>query len=75
MAFDGIYRGMVMNSADPQMKNRLQVNVPSVAGSANAWAMPCREFNSTAMPSVGTAIWVMFEGGNPSTPVWMGCMN
>jgi len=74
MAFDGIYRGMVMNAADPLMKSRLQVNVPGIAV-ASGWAMPCREFNSTAMPPVGTAVWVMFEAGNPANPVWMGCIN
>ncbi len=75
MTFNGVYRGIVMNGADPEMKNRLQVNVPGVAGSGNGWALPCREFNSSAMPSVGTAVWVMFEAGNPAQPVWIGCMN
>ena len=25
-----------------------------------------------AVPAVGAGVWVAFEGGNPSLPVWMG---
>lgn len=74
MPYFGIYRGTVMNTADPAMKGRVQVAVPSVPGAGTDWAMPCRDFGSTATPPVATAIWVMFEGGNPSSPVWIGCM-
>jgi hypothetical protein len=63
----------VVNTADPSMKGRLQVNVPAVAGAAN-WALPCRDYGSAATPPIGSAVWVMFEGGNLSSPVWMGCM-
>jgi len=70
----GIYRGSVVNSMDPLMQGRLQVIVPSVAATAGGWAMPCRDYKSMSVPPVGTAVWVMFEGGNTSYPVWMGCM-
>jgi phage gp45-like len=73
MAYYGIYRGNVVNSADPSMKGRLQVNVPAVAGAAT-WALPCRDYGSTTNPPIGSTVWVMFEGGNLSNPVWMGCM-
>ncbi len=73
MAYYGIYRGSVLNNADPTMKGRVQVSVPAIAAATN-WALPCRNFGSTATPPIGTAVWVMFEGGNLSTPVWMGCM-
>jgi hypothetical protein len=52
----------------------VQVSVPSVNNIGVAWAMPCREYQSGRMPPVGTQVWVMFEGGDPSNPVWMGCM-
>jgi hypothetical protein len=74
MAYYGIYRGNVMNTADPLMKGRVQVSVPSVGAAVSSWATPCREYKSTAMPPVGSAVWVMFEGGNVASPVWMGCM-
>jgi hypothetical protein len=73
MAYYGIYRGTVTSAADPTMKGRLQVSVPAVGGMANSWAAPCRDYRSTATPPVGSPIWVMFEGGNPTFPVWMGC--
>ena len=72
MANYGIYRGTVVNTADPLMKGRLQINVPSQAFGAS-WAEPCREFKSTATPTIGTPVWVMFEAGDPARPVWMGC--
>ena len=72
MASHGIYRGTVMNTADPTMKGRLQINVMSQASGAS-WAEPCRPYQSTAMPPIGTQVWVMYEGGDPSRPVWMGC--
>jgi hypothetical protein len=75
MAYYGIYRGSLINTADPQMKGRVQVNVPSVGTVATNWAAPCREYRSTAMPPIGTSVWVMFESGDPAYPVWMGCMN
>ena len=43
MAYYGTYRGNVVNTADPSMKGRLQVNVPAVAGAAT-WALPCRDY-------------------------------
>jgi hypothetical protein len=75
MAYYGIYRGSLMNTADPQMKGRVQVSVPSIGAAAGGWAAPCREFKSQAMPPVGSPVWVMFEGGDPASPVWMGCMS
>ena len=73
MANFGIYRGVVMNTVDPTMKARLPVNIPSVLGARNSWALPCREFGSKKTPPIGTAVWVMFEEGDASRPVWIGC--
>lgn len=73
MAHYGIYRGTVMNTADPLMKGRIMVTVPSVAGAPGGWAEACRDYGSNTAPPIGTAIWVMFEGGDSSRPVWMGC--
>ncbi len=74
MAYFGIYRGLVMNTADPSMSGRVQVSVSSVNNIGVAWAMPCREYQSARTPPIGTQVWVMFEGGDPSYPVWMGCV-
>lgn len=29
----------------------------------------------TVFPEVGSGVWIMFEGGDPSYPVWMGVMS
>ncbi len=74
MPFYGIYRGTAMNTADPMMKGRIQVSVSSVAGGGVAnWAEACRDFKSNTTPPVGTTVWVMFERGDVSHPVWIGC--
>ena len=75
MPFFGVYRGTAMNTADPTMRGRIQVNVPSVVGGGPSWAEACRDFQSNATPPVGTTVWVMFEGGDASRPVWIGCAN
>jgi hypothetical protein len=75
MAFYGVYRGTAMNTADPMMRGRIQVSVPSVAGAGANWAEACRDFKSNATPPVGTAVWVMYEAGDVSHPVWIGCAN
>ncbi len=74
MLLSGIYRGVVVNAADPQGKARLQIQIPSVLGATMEWALPCRDAGSTKLPLPGTAIWVMFEAGDSRKPVWMGCM-
>lgn len=78
MAYYGLYRATVTNSADPLNQGRVQVTVPSVAGAAAQWAMPCwpalvRDSDSRA-PGPGDQIWVAFEGGDPGMPVWLGYM-
>jgi uncharacterized protein involved in type VI secretion and phage assembly len=76
--FFGKYRGTVVDNADPTDRGRLQVQVPAVLGSESVWALPCVPYAGAgvgfyALPEPGTAIWVEFEGGDPSFPVWSGC--
>jgi hypothetical protein len=70
--FYGVYRGVVMNDVDPTSQLRVQVQVTAVLGNQPLWAMPCRPVGAAAVPAVGASIWVAFEGGDPSLPVWMG---
>ena len=74
----GMYRGIVTDNNDPQSKGRLKVKVPSVSGDVDAWAMPCVPYAGDgvgfySLPENGTGVWVAFEQGDPSFPVWMGC--
>lgn len=41
--FYGLYRGKVIDAADPTRKGRLRIIVPAVGGAKDAldWAMPC----------------------------------
>lgn len=70
--FYGIYRAVVVNAADPLRSRRVQIQVPDVLGAGVAWALPCLPVSSRAIPKVGAGVWVMFEAGDPSRPVWMG---
>src|SRR5690606_19991990 len=76
--FFGKYRGLVVDNADPTDRGRLQVKVPAVLGDEAVWALPCVPYAGAgvgfyALPEAGTAIWVEFEAGDPSFPVWTGC--
>jgi hypothetical protein len=74
----GKYRGLVDDNADPAQRGRLKVRVPAVLGEVSLWAMPCVPYAGAGvglhlLPEPGTGIWVEFEAGDPSFPVWTGC--
>ena len=76
MPFPGLYRAMVVNSADPTNSGRIQVTVPSVVGAVAQWATPCWPATvkeaDRRRPGPGDQVWVAFEGGDASAPVWLG---
>lgn len=72
--FFGVYRGTITNTSDPNKQRRVKLTVPQVLGEEPTdWAWPT---DSTAVkanpPKVGQGVWVSFEGGDPSFPVWSG---
>jgi microcystin-dependent protein len=68
--FYGTYRGVVFDNQDPLGKNRLRLKIPQVLfDEITQW---CWGQGSSANPAVGTGVWVTFEGGDPSFPVWAG---
>lgn len=77
--YPGLYQGEVANNVDPSQKGRLQIKVPSIFGDNTlTWAMPCVPYAGDGVgqffiPPVGAKLWIMFEGGQPDLPVWMGC--
>jgi uncharacterized protein involved in type VI secretion and phage assembly len=75
--FYGKHRGLVKDNADPTGRGRLKVQVKSVCGDEAVWAMPCvpyagKSVGFFALPEPETGVWVEFEGGDPSYPIWTG---
>ncbi len=76
--FFGKYRGCVVRTDDDCGRGRLQVVVPAVMGEEKVWALPCVTYAGPgvgffALPSPKTGVWVEFEAGDPSFPIWTGC--
>jgi hypothetical protein len=77
-SLSGLFRGEVVNNIDPERRGRLQISVPSVFGdNPLMWAMPCVPYAGPGvghyfLPPNGAKLWIMFEGGDPEYPVWMG---
>jgi len=72
--FYGVYRGVVASTQDPQGLGRLKLKVPQIlANQETEWAWPVEKYGtSTVIPNVGQGVWTMFEGGDPSYPMWIG---
>jgi len=74
----GKYRGTVTDNSDATSRGRIKVRVPAVLGDLEVWAMPCVPYAGTevgfySLPNPDTGVWVEFEGGDPSYPIWTGC--
>lgn len=74
----GKYRGYVSNVEDPQQQGRIKARVPRLFGDAETgWALPCAPYAGPdvglyAVPELGAGVWIEFEGGDPSRPIWAG---
>ena len=77
VSFFGLYRAIVTDTDDPQGQSRVQVTIPDVSEEVQ-WAMVClpHVVNGSAvqLPEVGSAVWVAFEGGDASRPVYLGVL-
>lgn len=72
--FYGLYRGVVTANNDPMDKGRVRLQVPQVLGTTQTdWAWPQKTQGVTVVaPALNQGVWVMFEGGDPSFPIWTG---
>jgi uncharacterized protein involved in type VI secretion and phage assembly len=75
--FYGKYRGVVTQVDGPTM--RVKAKVVSVLGDQETgWATPCVPYAGPQvgiafLPEVGSGVWIEFEGGDVSYPIWVGC--
>jgi uncharacterized protein involved in type VI secretion and phage assembly len=77
--FFGKYRGIVTDTADPEQMGRIRARVPEVyADRESPWAMPSVPFAGpqrglVMMPEEDDGVWIEFEAGDISRPIWSGC--
>ena len=75
--FFGKYRGLVTDNNDFTNRARVKVQVPAVLNELEVWALPCLPYAGDnvglyTIPEPGAGVWVEFEGGDPSYPIWTG---
>lgn len=77
--FYGLYRGIVTDNDDAAKLGRIKARIPAVLGDVESgWCMPCVPYAGdhvgiAFLPEVGSGVWIEFEGGDVSYPVWVGC--
>lgn len=75
----GKYRGIVTDNRDPKNLGRVKAKVPDVLGDVETgWALPCAPYSGDGsgyytVPEPGSGVWIEFEGGDVSCPIWSGC--
>jgi len=75
--FFGKYRGVVTQVDGDTM--RVKAKVPAVLGEQESgWAIPCVPYAGPQvgiafLPESGSGVWIEFEGGDVSFPIWVGC--
>lgn len=76
--FYGKYRGIVSDNDDTETLGRIRARVPEVLAEVESpWALPCVPYAGPnqglfAIPPVGAGVWIEFEAGDPSRPIWSG---
>src|SRR5204862_2401285 len=75
--FYGKYRGTVTQVDAPTM--RIKAKIPSVlADQESGWCVACvpyagKDVGFAFLPQEGASVWIEFEGGDVSYPIWTGC--
>lgn len=76
--FYGKYRGIVSDNDDPLNLGRVRARVPEVLHDVQSgWCTPCVPYAGKdrgwfVIPEVDDGVWIEFEGGDPSRPIWTG---
>ena len=69
----GIYRATVVDNRDPNHLRRLRVKVQTTGMEQSAvtnWIWPV--ISTKRPPAIGDAVFVLYVGGDPEYPVWIG---
>lgn len=73
----GKYRGLVTEVDEATM--RVKAKVPSLLGTQpTGWCSPCVPYAGSQvgiafLPEAGAGVWIEFEAGDLSYPIWTGC--
>ncbi len=74
----GKYRGIVIDNQDPMNQGRIRARVPELFGDVDTgWVMPCVPFAGVScgfymIPQPDAGVWIEFEAGDVSRPIWSG---
>src|SRR6266568_4088787 len=75
----GKYRGFVTDNSDPDDLGRIKAKVPRLLNDEETgWALPAfiyggiSEQGFFAVPDINAGVWIEFEGGDLSYPIWAG---
>jgi hypothetical protein len=77
--FFGKFRGLVTDNQDPLSLGRIKASVPEVLVDVDTgWAVPAAPYSGEGVgvytvPAVGAGVWIEFEAGDVSRPIWTGC--
>lgn len=74
----GLYKGRVVDVADPESLHRVRLKVPGIVEPTSEWAPPMAlgagsaQRGGNIVPAVGSLVGVMFLGGCKESPVYLG---
>lgn len=67
---NGIYKALVVSAADPHQRRRITARIPQILGpQTSPWCTPVDI--TSPVPNPGDFVWVMFEGGDLTKPVYL----
>jgi hypothetical protein len=75
----GKYRGIVSDNQDPKNLGRIRAKVPEALHDVESgWALPSLPYSGNGsgffrVPAKGAGVWIEFEAGDVSRPIWTGC--
>lgn len=76
--FYGKFRAVVSRNDDPAELGRVRARVRAFRDEECAWALPALPFAGPGVglyliPPVGAWVWIEYERGDRSSPIWTGC--